>query len=523
MDQPSPSLDLERALRVLRRRWPLILLCVVLVAASAFGFSEQQTRQYTASAALLFRNPALDQQASGLTPVSNADPQMDTATNIELVKLGDVGRRAAQVLGHGLTAKQVNAAVSVSPQGQTNVASVTATWTDPGLAAAIANTYTRQFISARQQIDRGNLQKALSLVDKQLAALSPQQRAGTQGQALADRAESLRILTSLQTGNAEFAQSATSPSSPSSPKVTRNTVLGAVVGLLLGLGLAFLLERLDRRLKESSDLEDVFGLPLLATVPESGAYARLASRSDGDRAGALPVAGIEVFRMLRARLRYFNVDRDVRSVLVTSAASGDGKTTVVENLAEAAATMGSRVLIIEADLRKPALAQRLGLRAAPGLAATLISPVPAEELPRVVQEVHLDAPENGPRAPEPISVLVAGPQPPNPAELIESHAMENVLAWATEHYDLVLLDTPPLSVVSDAIPLLRKVNGVMIVSRLGKNTREGAARMREELTSLGAPVLGIVANASRERDVPEYQYDYDYESPAYSPAASARD
>jgi receptor protein-tyrosine kinase len=300
----------------------------------------------------------------------------------------------------------------------------------------------------------------------------------------------------------------------------RNTVLGGVLGLLIGLGLAFMLERLDRRIKEPEDLERIFGLPLLGMIPDSPAYPRHVAGKQGEVPAALPPGELEVFRMLRARLRYFNVDRDLRTVLVTSAASGDGKTTVVQNLAEAAASMGTRVLVIESDLRRPSLAERFALIRAPGLAEVLISAVSVED---AVQNTSAVPTSNGVRARSSVSILPAGAPPPNPAELIESHAMERVLEWAAANYDLVLLDTPPLSVVPDAIPLLRRSDGVLIVSRLRKNTRDGAARMREELTSLGAPLLGVVANGFKARHTPSYSYDYYYAAADYTSNGTAHD
>jgi Mrp family chromosome partitioning ATPase/capsular polysaccharide biosynthesis protein len=533
----EPTLSLEQALSILRRRLPLIALCFVLGAGLAFAYSEHQPKQYMATAALVFNNDQLSQQVAGLQASGSADPQMQQSTNVQLVELGGVASTAG-LIRRGLTPKDIANSLSISAVGATNVVDVAATWSAAKIAAEIANTYSEQFVKEQQHANSRYFSSTLALVDKQLAALSPQQRLGPAGLALQDRAQSLEILAEMQSGNVALARSASIPSAPSSPKVTRDTLVGAVLGLLLGLGLAFLLERLDRRIKEPGDLERIFKLPLLGIVPESPAYPRHAfHHNGGERPAALAPGEIEVFRMLRARLRYFNIDRELRLVLVTSAASGDGKTTVVQNLAEAAASMGSRVLIVESDLRRPTLAGRLALRRAPGLAEVLISVSAIEEAVQTtsvqttsvqatsVQTTAILPASNGstasnssPASDSAVSVLTAGAPPPNPAELIESHAMEHVLEWAAENYDLVLLDTPPLSVVPDAIPLLRRIDGVVIVSRLGKNTRDGAARMREELSSLGAPMLGVVANGFNARDAPGYSYDYYYEPAAgYEP------
>jgi Mrp family chromosome partitioning ATPase len=283
--------------------------------------------------------------------------------------------------------------------------------------------------------------------------------------------------------------------------------------------------------------------------------------------------------MLRARLRYFNVDRDVRLVLITSATPGDGKSTITLGLAEAAASMGARVLMIEADLRRPALANLLGLSAGPGLAEAIVGVATLEE---AVQEARIGGQEGedlelhgafaqaraegegaqlhgaegegaqlhgaegegaqlhravGERAGREgvqlegarrehahthlpgaralrsqvgsVSLLSAGYGVPNPTGMIESRAIEEVLSWAGSIYDLVLIDTPPMSVVPDAIPLLRKVDGVIVVGRLRANSAEQAARLAEELRSLEAPTLGVVANGVKARDS-GYGYAYRY-------------
>jgi len=506
-ENSSQGLGLEYTLSVLRRRAPLIVLCVVLVAASAYVFSERQTKRYTATAALVFDNNQLNQQVAGLAAVNNNTQQSQQSTNLKLVELGNTASRTASLLGRGLTEHQVKEDLDVSAAGESNVVNVSATATSPVVAADIANTYANQFVSGQQSANHKYFGSALALVNKQLAALSPSQRLGPEGLALQDRAQSLEILAELQSASVQLAQAATVPSAPSAPKVTRNTIVGGLVGLLLGLGLAFLLERLDRRIKEPDDLGRILELPVLATIPDNAAYSRHNSPRRDKRPTPLPPGEVEVFRMLRARLRYFNVDRDLRLILVTSAASADGKTTVVQNLAEVAASMGGRVLIIEADLRRPSLAARLRLHQSPGLSEVLIN---ASIVDETIQEASMIATSGPANRAGTFAVLTAGSPPPNPTELIESRAMKRILEWAVTKHDLVLIDTPPLSVVPDAIPLLRLVDGVVIVSRLGKSTRDEARRMRDELTSLGAPMLGVVANGLKTRDAPSYRYDYYY-------------
>jgi len=501
----DPDLGLPRALGILRRRALLILFCMLLVAGSAYAFSKSRTKHYTATASLIFDNNQLNQQVAGLSVVNSNTQQSQQSTDVKQVELGDTANRTAQLLGGGLTGGQIKGDLSVSAQGESTVVDVSATATSPILAAEIANTYATQFVNGQQSASHHYFSAALALVNKQLAALSPGQRVGSQGLALEDRAQSLEILAELQSGNVQLAQAATIPTSPSSPKVAWNTAFAAILGLLLGLSLAFLLERLDRHIKEPEDLERIFKLPLLGVVPESSAYERHAS-GGGQEAAALPSGEAEAFRMLRARLRYFNVDRDLRLILVTSASSGDGKSVVVQNLAEIAASTGSRVLIIESDLRRPCLASRLTLRSAPGLAEVLIS---TSTIEHAIQTTRVASTNGGSSHNKgAVSVLTAGAPPPNPTELIESQAMEHVLEWAAKNYDLVLIDTSPISVVPDVIPLLRRSDGVVIVSRLGKSTRDGAARMREELARLGAPMLGVVANGFKTREIAGYGYDY---------------
>lgn len=507
------ALDLEQVLAILRRRAPIIALCLIVVTAAAFAFSKAQTKKYTATASLVFNNAQISQQVAGLPVTGSGESKAQQDTNVKLLELGDTAERTARRIG-GLTVKQVQDVREVSAEGESNVVDVAFTWTSPTMAALLANTYAREFVADQLGSNHHYFASAERLVEKQLRGLSPQQRVSPQGLALQDRAQSLAILSELKAGDVQVAQPATTPSSPSSPKVARNTILGAVLGLLLGLGLAFLFERLDRRIREPRDLERIYGLPLLGVVPESAELARHTDTAEGARQ-PLPDADAEVFRMLRAHLRYFNIDRDLRTLAIVSAAPGDGKTTVARNLAEAAATMGSRVLLVETDLRRPTLAGRLAVAPNAGLAGVLIGAV---ELGDALQRLELTASASGRPSPSrSLDVLIAGAAaPPNPAELLESQAMRNLLARVRDEYDLVVLDTPPLTVVSDAFPLLSQVDGTVIVGRVGRNRRDVATRLHEILSGVDAPLLGVVANGFKPGKLGSYGY-YGY---SYGPRSS---
>jgi succinoglycan biosynthesis transport protein ExoP len=503
MDTEQTGLSLEQALGVLRRRAPSILLCFVLATGVAYGFSKHQTKQYTATASLVFTNSQLGQQVAGLQPTEISNQQAQQNTNVKLVQSGDIAAKTAGRLGKGFTEEEISGALSVSAPAESNIIDVSATTSSPALSAKIANTYTKQFVEEQQNSNHAYYASALVLVNKQLAAMSQRERAGTAGLALQDRAQSLGVLAELRSGNVQVAQIAKVPKSPSSPDTWRNTVLGAVLGLVLGLCIALLLERFDRRIRDPRDLERIYDLPLLGAIPESAALS-----SAGNARAALPPRDEEAFHMIRAHLRYFNVDRDMRTLLVASAAPGDGKTTISRHLAAAAARHGSRVLLLEADLRRPTLARQLDVQLGPGLADVLIGSV---SLSNATQPIALESPSGEGSRGSTLEVLVAGAAlPPNPGKLIESHAMESLLAQAKSTYDLVVIDTSPLGAISDAFALLGKVDGVVIVSRVGRNRRDEAQRLHETLAGARAPSLGVIANGCKSRGSGIYGYSYDY-------------
>jgi capsular exopolysaccharide synthesis family protein len=481
------SASLEQILELLRRHARLLAACLLFAAGAAYAYSRHEVKQYTATASLVFNNEGLAQQAAGLPVVGSNDQPAQQNTNLKLVELGDTALRTAQHLGHGMTKQQVAESVSVSAPGESNIANVAATATSPVVAANLANTYASQFVEEQQNSSSSYYGSALRLVNKELSSLSEAERSGTTGRVLQEREQSLRILARLPAG-VRLAQAAPVPTAPSSPSAMRNTLVGALLGLALGFGFCFLFERFDRRIKDPKELEALYGLPLLGVVP-AGAVTPASSTSRGQYLVSSPEA-VEAFQLIRARLRYFNAEQTLQTMMVASGGSGDGKTTIAMNLARAAALMGSRVLLVEVDMRRPTIAGRLGLRAGPGLADVLIGAVSLSE---ATQTLPLTPPSSA-STDSVLDVVSAGAiPPPMPGLLIESQRMGALLEEAKLEYDLVILDPPELNSVSDAFPLLQMVDGVIIVSHSESNSRD-VGDLKETLLGTGAPLLGVVAN-----------------------------
>jgi receptor protein-tyrosine kinase len=404
--------------------------------------------------------------------------------------------------------------VSVKSEGQSDLASVTATDSTANGAARTANTFAAQFVAFRKSTQKASLLDARNLLANQYRALTFSQRHSQRGHNLLDQINSLTTQATLETGDAELVQPADPPSAPSSPKTKRNTMLGLLTGLLIGLILAFVLELLDRRLKDPKEIEELYGRPTLGAVPISPALAKVTYD-----APELKARDRDAFRMLLANLRYFNVDRNVGSVLISSAAQAEGKTTVAWNLAAAAAESGIRTLLLEADLRNPRLVQQYNVPAHRGLSDVLSGQAQPGD---VVHQVLVASRVNG-HAPMPLDLITAGRIPPNPTDLIESEMMRRLIRGAERHYDLVVIDSPPTAMVSDAIPLILQVSGMIVVTRLGVSTRDEAVHLRAQLRNMHAPVLGVVVNGvSDKRSYYSFGYGYGLPRPGAVPDVEHR-
>jgi Mrp family chromosome partitioning ATPase len=454
-------------LGALRRRWYIVLACLIVVPGVALATSLHESKKYSAKAEVLFKETHYEQELFGSSAAGPSNPTRQAATNLKLVGLESVSQRVARMLH--ISANEVSEAVSVGSQGEADLASVTATWGSPVFAARLANTYVRQYIAARQQASREQLTEAQHVVQTQIARMSPAERNSVEGHALKVRAGQFGLLAALQTGNAELVSPAVPPSESFAPRPKRDAILGLIVGAILGAGLALLVDRLDWRLRTAEDIRLALRLPVLGSVP-------LGRRLKSD--GALEQRTATVFRALYANLRFSGLDQELRSVMFTSPSDKDGRSGVAWQLAAAAASCGQRVLVIRADPRKPS--------DAPGLTSVL-GGAPLRE---VVS--HRETAENGS-----LDVLEPGPSNGLASGFLARSGLDELLLDAQEDYDLVVVDTPPLADVPDGIPLARTVSGVVVVVRTAAHSEEKLRDLRVELDRLGTNTLGTIITGMR--------------------------
>lgn len=473
----KPGEGFERVLRVLRRRWVVVLVAALAVPIAAYLVSSSQEEKYTATATLLF-------ESSSANPI---EPGRQTATNEALAVLPVVAERTAEKLPDVSTFEILESISASSENNTTDVATISATSTSPQLAARIANAYSRAYIEFRRESEQSQVQQAIDLVERSLSEIPPTERGASQAARLEAKLNSLEVQQALQTGKTQLVQPAGVPSVPSSPKTKRNVVVGIVFGLLLAVALAALLERVDRRVRSVEELEELFGLPLVAQIPRSQALASARPREIAQLTEA------EALRALRANMRYFNAGNGTRVILFVSAEPGDGKTTTARALAAIMAEMGDRVVLVEGDLRKGTELRMVGDLPVPGLASAL-SGVP-------LNEVLVRVPVKQPGAVDPkwLVVLPSGQAPPNPAELLEGEGMRVVMKTLTDHFDTVVIDTPALGLVSDALALVPFATNVIMIGAVGRTTRDSALGITKQLALLGTHATGLVVTFSDVR------------------------
>lgn len=487
----SPAERLREYLRIARRRWPVLAAVTAIVTATALTMSLTGTEKYDATAILLLRDAEPVDSIVG-RDTSTDDPERETNTQIGLIKLEAVAEKVKERLDLATPTSDLLDQVTTEVEGNSDLVSVVVRDEDPKRAAAIATAFATEYVTFRRESARSSLDEAANLARTQLESLSPDDRLSTEGQQLEARLRELEIASSLQTGGAEIVRQASVPSDPAVPRPMLSAVIGLLLGFVLALLIVVLLEFADRRLKDEDEAQATMELPLLAQIPRP---AR--GKDDFDRRDR---AQDEAFASLAANLLFSSRESGLTSLMVTSPSAGDGKTTTTLEVARALATLGKRVVAIEADLRHPRFAERLRIRNASGFAGLAAG---VTEIEQALIEIDAETMRPPSRSTSgrgsdadmgsgvSFAVIPAGAPLSTPQTVLSGPTMGQVVAECRARADFVLIDTPPIGVVHDAITLANLVDAALLVSRLNWTTKDAARKALRILRQLDVRVLGF--------------------------------
>jgi capsular exopolysaccharide synthesis family protein len=439
----------------IRRRWVSVAVCFLLALAVAGAITWQMTPQYESRAQLFISTSESDTSTAyqgGLYATQRV------ASYAELVNESrQLAERVSSSLGGELDPDELQGQVTATVKPETVILELAVVDPDGEQARDIAQAYAE------------GLSELVSDLE------TPPGR-------------DVAPIKATIVDNAQIS------SEPVSPQPLRNLGLAAVLGLLLGVALAVARELLDTSVSSADDVADVTDAPILGNI-----------HSDTSAVGQPPAAVLrsptpwsEAFRVLRTNMQYVEVDHDRRVFVVSSSLPAEGKSTTAVNLAITLALAKQRVVLIDCDLRRPLVAERLDLDDAVGTTSVLIGQVSLDD---ALQEHRGSG----------LTVLTAGPVPPNPSELLQSIAMEKLLHELREQYDVVLLDAPPLLPVTDAALLAAQADGAIVVVRHGRTSREQLRHALDRVEAVDAKIAGVVMNQTPAKKASAgYGYGYGY-------------
>lgn len=455
-------MSLQDYLRVLRKRWRLILVCLVLAVGGAVAAIVTTTPTYTAFAQLFVSTP---NTAGSISTAYSGSlfTQSQVLSYADIISSPEVVAPVIRSLGLPYTIQGLARHISASVPLNTVLINVEVTDTNAARAAAIADSVSAEFITVV-----GHLEAPTT------GGPSP-----------------VRV---------SVVENAAIPTAPTSPKKKLDLGLGILVGLAIGVSGAVLRESLDTTIKGVEDLVGASGAPTLGVIGFDPTAAKqplaVAANPHGPRA--------EAYRQLRTNLQFVEVDQRPRSLVIASCVPAEGKSVTACNLGLAFAQAGLRVLLVDADLRKPKVAAYLGLEGGVGLTTVLTQ---RAALDQVVQPWG-----NGL-----LQVLASGEVPPNPSELLASRAMATLLQTLEQTYEMVLIDVPPLLPVTDAAVVAASAGGALLVVQHGLTRRDQVEQAVAALQPVNARLLGTVLNMAPTKGPGTYQYGYTY---AYAPERS---
>jgi Mrp family chromosome partitioning ATPase len=518
------------------RRWLIITLPIV-AAVAAFIFSASQDPVHQAEASVLVNQSAgVVTDITGIDP-STTDPERYLTTQANVARSPALAARVARTakVPEIRTAADVLDISSVTPRADADVLDFVVDHGDAQGAMKIANAYTREFTRYKTELDTARIQEALRALRARLASL---EREGQGGSATA---QTLTQYESQLLTAAKLVSDSTSVLAPAddadqvSPRTSRNLVAAALLGFVLALGIAFAADALDRRARTEDEVTSILALPLLGRI--STPPRELRTESELVMLAEPMTAQAEAFRKLRTTIEFVNREYGTRSLMFTSAIQGEGKSTTVANLAVAFARAGRRVVLVDLDIRQPSLHTFFGARPDRGVADAVAAGRPLEQ---VVQHIRLpksqlpetesrvgragDRPRwapsarlstasqsgsNGQGTAPNLDFIACGTIPAFDEAFLGSDDVAAALERLREHYDIVLLDSPPFLAVAESMALSEKVDGVVVIAHLGTE-RPILRELARGLQQCGARTVGFVLTGVSQGDRHAYGYGYGY-------------
>jgi capsular exopolysaccharide synthesis family protein len=514
MDQSQNMVPLQDYLAVLRRHRLLVLAITVIAALLALGLSVVRTPTYTAKSTLAFNDESQDLAALGTPASPNFQPDKLAAAQSETVKRPDVVRRVrAQLhLRDSVTKLQDSVATAVEPAS--NLVGITVQWKDGKLAASIANAFARQTHDVIQNSVRSRDRAAAAALQKRANKLTKPEDLGTRA-AYLERVSRLQALAAFARP-VDVVQQARVPASPSSPRPVRDTVLAALLGLMFGIGAAFLRHALDRRIRDVETIRQRMQYPVMGYLHDSALGFAV---PEGDGVKGFSEDDLEASRIVRTNVGVLDPEQPLKTVLVTSPLPGEGKSTAAASLAYVEAVAGRTTLLVDCDMRRSSLAGRFGVPSEPGLADYLKGQASPADILRTVALRGAGSLNGAGPSPGNLVVIPAGSPVTNAAELLGTERFRDFLRDVAQVYDRVILDTPPLLPVGDTLELLPVIDGVLLCLRVGQTTREQALAAKEALSHFPAKPTGLVMTGVVPGTGADYAGYYSY-SHSYGPAVA---
>jgi capsular exopolysaccharide synthesis family protein len=480
LEPPEEALGLKRYVETIRERLGLVIIATVVTTAAAIAYVLTAPKTYEAETDLLI-TPISSESLSNLPLLRQSpDPTRDVETASRLVTNNDVAERVKSDLALSESGEDLLKKVTAEPIAQSNIVAVIATDHSPAEAQELANGFADAAVAEQTE-------QLHAEIDELIAGLQAQG-----GAAVAGRLAELQTLRSGPDPTLRVETAADLPTEPASPRPALTVAGGLIAGLVIGVVGAFAAQILDPRLRREDQLRRAYRLPILTRVPRDDA-----KRDEPLAPRQVSSATTEAYRTLRTTLEApLTEGTGPRAILVTGPSPGEGKTTTALNLASSLALAGRRVILIEADLRRPAVASALGIEEAhAGVVSVLI-----ENL--ALQDALITSPTYG----QNLQVLVADFSGGWIAELFSIPAAQRLIDDARALADVVIVDSPPLTEVVDALPLARKCDDVLIVTRLGKTRLDRIARLGELLADNGITPAGFAVIGVPPPGRSEYRY-----------------